>query len=224
MNEQPISKVDYASPHLQVVSVFHTIQGEGPFAGCPAIFVRFGGCNIRCPQCDTNYTKFGHFSVDQLLEAIASFPNKPRLVVLTGGEPLRQNLGQLVDRLYATGFIIQIETNGTLCPATLDYSKVHIVVSPKGRLNSEIAKLAKAFKYVVTYGHTSEEDGLPTSVLGQVVPPGRPPYFYKGPVYVQPADNGEDGQNALNTQEAINSCMKYGYTLCLQIHKIIGME
>lgn len=38
---------------LQVQDVFYTIQGEGPFAGRTAVFIRLTGCNLRCWFCDT---------------------------------------------------------------------------------------------------------------------------------------------------------------------------
>ena len=40
---------------LQVHEIFHTIQGEGPFSGRPAVFIRLSGCNLRCWFCDTEW-------------------------------------------------------------------------------------------------------------------------------------------------------------------------
>lgn len=34
--------------NIQVAEQFHSIQGEGPHAGTPAVFLRFAGCNLRC--------------------------------------------------------------------------------------------------------------------------------------------------------------------------------
>ena len=51
---------------LQVNSIFYTIQGEGPFAGRPAIFIRLAGCNLQCPGCDTEYTKRQTMTVDEI--------------------------------------------------------------------------------------------------------------------------------------------------------------
>ena len=224
MNEQSISKVDYFNAHLSIVSIFLTIQGEGPFSGHPAIFIRLGGCNIRCPQCDTDYSKAGHFSVEQIVDAISHFARKPRLVVLTGGEPFRQNISKLVDTLYVLGYTIQIETNGTLAPNHIDYSRVYVVCSPKLTLNRDMAKIAKAFKYVLHADHISEEDGLPTSVLGHIRPPDRPPKWFTGPIYVQPVDTGNADDNKRHLDATIAVALRYGYTLCLQIHKLINME
>src|SRR3954467_9071958 len=41
---------------LSIHSIFYTLQGEGPYSGCPAVFMRLAGCNLQCPGCDTDYT------------------------------------------------------------------------------------------------------------------------------------------------------------------------
>ena len=56
-NTQPAEKqVKSSGLILAINSIFYTIQGEGPFAGSPAVFVRLAGCNLQCPMCDTEYT------------------------------------------------------------------------------------------------------------------------------------------------------------------------
>ena len=85
--------------------------------GIPAVFVRFSGCNLRCPWCDTEFTDFTHMTSEDIVAAIQDLydtPNKRRkMVVLTGGEPALQVDKPLVDALHAAGFYICIETNGT---------------------------------------------------------------------------------------------------------------
>ena len=51
-NTQEPEKID-RDRHLDVHSIFHTIQGEGPYCGHPAVFIRLAGCNLQCPGCDT---------------------------------------------------------------------------------------------------------------------------------------------------------------------------
>jgi len=36
---------------LKINEIFHSLQGEGPFSGYPALFIRFAGCNLKCPFC-----------------------------------------------------------------------------------------------------------------------------------------------------------------------------
>ena len=86
---------------LWVHSIFPTIQGEGIFAGVPAVFLRLGGCNLQCPFCDTDYTEGSEWMQgDQIVYLVRFFmPRKANLVVITGGEPMRQKLGPLIKTL-----------------------------------------------------------------------------------------------------------------------------
>ena len=135
-----------------IKEMFYTLQGEGTHAGRPAVFCRFAGCNLWtgreadraqaiCQFCDTEFVGTdgvggGKFATAALLaERIASFwpqgseaADDRRFVVLTGGEPLLQVDRELIDALHAQGFMIAVETNGTIAaPAGLDW----ICVSPK---------------------------------------------------------------------------------------------
>lgn len=230
-NTQAIEVRDVSSPDLlDVHSIFYTIQGEGPFAGHPAVFIRLAGCNLQCPGCDTDYTSQRRkMSVTEITnqyikvsEGSEFFP----LVVITGGEPFRQNLKDLVERL-AHFCQIQIETNGVL-PIPNDLPRgVGIVCSPKtSKINPKNINRLSALKYVLHADSVDPDDGLPVKALdhnnsGKVA---RPPEIFGRPIYVQPMDCKDEAQNARNLEAAIKSCMTYGYTLQLQIHKIIGVE
>src|SRR5262245_26281513 len=133
-----------------VKEIFLTLQGEGAHAGRTAVFCRFAGCNLwsgreqdradaQCSFCDTDFvgtdgTRGGSYQgADALADAIADEwgPDRThRFAVLTGGEPLLQADEALLNALHERGFLIAVETNGTLDPpAGLDW----ICVSPKGR-------------------------------------------------------------------------------------------
>ncbi len=140
---------------LPIAEIFGpTVQGEGPYAGRPARFVRFGGCNLSCAWCDTPYTWDGaHFnlrseitsmSVEAIVEAL-----KPDggIVVLTGGEPMlyaeRPAFTLLLRRLSEAGCGIHVESNATLIPPLPVVELVDVfVLSPKivrARAQTDIA-------------------------------------------------------------------------------------
>lgn len=224
LNAQAIEKID-TSDELDVHSVFATIQGEGPFVGMPAVFVRLAGCNLQCPFCDTEYTTGRHrlSAVDLAAQVQAQANATTRLVVITGGEPLRQRIHHVVKLLKDLGFLVQIETNGTLTPFWIAPLGVSIVVSPKtGFVHPAIWEHAAAVKYVLSAGAIDPRDGLPTYVLGHSANPrvARPPSDWSGAIYVQPAD---DEHYTQNLAAAIASVGRHGYRLSLQTHKLIGL-
>ncbi len=241
INTQPIEKkVSRADGLLDVHSIFHTIQGEGPFCGTPCIFIRLAGCNLQCPACDTEYTQTRRLmgpgelvaEVNELWRADVWRPGG--LVVITGGEPFRQDLGELLRELVRSGYYIQIETNGTLQPSPFNYNLdigerqgAYIVCSPKsGKVNTAIWREACCVKYVMEEGNVYEDDGLPITALMHRAKPyvARPPAGWGRPVYLQPMDAKDPTVNMANIVAVRNSCMKHGYILQLQIHKLIGVE
>jgi organic radical activating enzyme len=118
----------------RIKAIWKTLQGEGLFAGRPAVFVRMVGCNMwsgyahtrqrdaerndaLCPLwCDTDFTKEGSavYNSQQLVTAICAIGGDVRFCVITGGEPLMQLDATLVKALHTAGFFIAIETNGTM--------------------------------------------------------------------------------------------------------------
>lgn len=220
-NQQPREKKQHSiSGKLQVHHAWETIQGEGPFAGTPAVFFRLTGCNLQCPFCDTDYTSERQLlTVEQCLTKIRSI-RFSGLVVLTGGEPMRQNVAPLCHELIRNGYQPQIETNGTIYVDGLP--SMEVVCSPKvPKLDVGMCAVVTAWKYVVAADHVDPTDGLPTSTLGGPRP-CRP--TNSSQVYVQPMDEGNEERNKRHIDAAVASCLKYGYRLCLQTHKLIGLE
>lgn len=232
LNAQPIEKRNHSSDNsLEVHSVFHTIQGEGPLTGHPAIFIRLAGCNLQCPLCDTDYTSARErLSPEALLKRVRDLHPGPRLVVITGGEPFRQDITLLVLLLIDEDYQVQIETNGTLAPPPglpgFD-ADVWLVCSPKtSRVHPDTLARTNAWKYVLKHGDVAE-DGLPLRALDHTARPyvqRPPPGFPVSAVYVQPADEQDSVLNRCNLAASVKSCMTHGFTLQLQIHKIIGVE
>lgn len=94
---------------LYVNEIFDSIEGEGKRAGELTTFIRLTGCNLRCSYCDTAYAfKEGHPMTVQEILGEVHYPN----VTLTGGEPLMQDIGELLEALQSHN--VNIETNGSL--------------------------------------------------------------------------------------------------------------
>jgi organic radical activating enzyme len=154
------------------------------------------------------------------------------LIVITGGEPLRQPIGGLCDLLSICGYRVQIESNGVFPPgSTLEYlcltGKVSLIISPKTtRIHPASAGLAVAFKYVLSADSIDPNDGLPIKALDHPASTGvaRPPEGFKGEIYLNPFDAKNETDNALNLSAVVNSCLKYGHRCGIQLHKLINVE
>jgi 7-carboxy-7-deazaguanine synthase len=224
--ENPIRPpVKGAGDILDVQHIFPTVQGEGPFAGTPAVFVRLGGCNLACRFCDTEFEAFNAMPIADILARVQSlsvandgYPISTQLVVVTGGEPLRQPIAPLCDLLLQAGFRVQVETNGTLYRELPQ--GVHVVCSPKNNngtgyapVREDLLRRANAVKFIVSahdaaYNHIAE--------VGQSL--------YGTPVYLQPMDEYDPQKNAANIALASKLAAGNGAKLSLQVHKNIGVE
>ncbi len=201
---------------LSVQEIFPTVQGEGPYAGWPSVFIRLGGCNLACPFCDTEFESFRERSVADIVAEVRDLAVAPTLplIVLTGGEPLRQPLRPLTDALLQENYAIQVETNGTLFQP-LDL-RVQFVCSPKataggyGITRPDMLERVGALKFLISAG-TPPYDAVPD--IGPCA----------APIYIQPMDEYDPVKNAANLQHTLALVRTQGYRLSLQLHKIIGI-
>jgi len=229
LNQQvPLKPMPDKRGRMLVHSTFHTIQGEGPFAGRRSVFVRLHGCNLQCPLCDTEYTNLStlYTPKDLLAKCRELGPGGSELVVITGGEPFRHNLGPFVDLLAKEGMQVQIETNGTLPPTISEKNLSAVVVcSPKTpTVNRLTHNRATHWKYVLEHGHVDPRDSLPTRVLGLDLKPQRPPMLLpRDRIFVQPLDEQDDAKNRLHLITTANTALKHGYRLGVQMHKLAGL-
>lgn len=157
--DRNVSVKDYekfGSDVLLVTNIFRTIQGEGPFAGRPAVFIRLAGCNKgdkkACEFCDTYfaYAAGKPMTVDQIdarIQELCGITCYSHLIVITGGEPMMQdNLARLVEHLCSLHYDVQIETNGDRLVADL-HNDCNIVISPKINPSSkQYMPLANAYR------------------------------------------------------------------------------
>lgn len=235
LNMQPGEKITFREDGvLDVFKVFYTVQGEGPFAGQPAVFIRLAGCDLQCPQCDTDYTsQRQEIPTEQLLMEVNRVcsggiwwrKNWKPLIVFTGGEPLRQNIGPAVRVLLEADYInVQIETNGSCFQPEVPYLPITVVCSPKTpTLNRNLIPHIKHLKYVIEYGKV-DESGFPESTLGNHFGVCRPWPGFSGTIWVQPLDTGDPLRNKANADECVRVAMKFGYRVSVQTHKLLGVE
>ena len=114
---------------MKVFEIFPSIQGEGPYQGIPTAFIRLSGCNLRCRWCDTPKTQDGSTGEEMTVDEVFGHVKRLGLshVCITGGEPLIQQdeLLSLLKELHEGGYIVGIETNGTIDPVpVMEYSSV----------------------------------------------------------------------------------------------------
>jgi 7-carboxy-7-deazaguanine synthase len=156
---------DAPADSLFVTSMFFTLQGEGPYAGMPALFIRLAKCNLDCSFCDTFFDDGDWMTYAEISkkahETILAFwqdqgkevPNwaveqqhvgkmYPNIVlVMTGGEPLiQENISEFMAQQLHNFKEVQVESNGI--PDTVVPPGVTLVCSPKC-----VEKNGRAIKY-----------------------------------------------------------------------------
>jgi 7-carboxy-7-deazaguanine synthase len=113
---------------LRVNEIYASFQGEGPNVGAPTLFVRFVGCNLKCPgwPCDTQHAidpaiyrhEMEKFNVDEFVQRVVSSWHPGMNICFTGGEVTLQPIDELeraLSRITAhTGADLELFTNGTL--------------------------------------------------------------------------------------------------------------
>ena len=228
VKQQKISDYDGT---IGITEIFYTLQGEGMFSGRPALFIRVKDCCLSCHFCDTEFSKGSNMDIDAIIiEAKEQMKDVScDLIVITGGEPLiHQGVSELANRLLSLGFKVQIETCGVVSLDSLPFDNpyFYIVVSPKtGKLNTQIWDNADAFKYIITDGEVDPNTGLPdmsTQNKGKHLTIAKPRPGAN--VYLTPCDpHLKEEDYKANINAAIASCMKHGYTLNLQVHKVVGL-
>ena len=223
---------------LQVREVFATIQGEGPHAGLPAVFIRLSGCHLACMWCDTswddendNYVSYKDLAEDAFIKwGQCMGSHALPLFVLTGGEPVRQQITPFIEELLrlCPNAIIQVETAGSFYREVLSNPRVQVVVSPKTTLvHPVVSRICVGYKYIIRATDKFHKDyGTPiSSTQGNTDKPVQlavpPSHLQKSSIYLQPCDEGDVNKNSANMHKCYEISMAYGYRIGLQIHKIL---
>ena len=180
----------------RINEIFYSLQGEGANTGMPAVFVRFSGCNLRCPFCDTDFASYREMELAEILDSIEEFPSD--FIVLTGGEPSLQIDSELIEALHEHDKVIAIETNGTHpLPTDIDW----VTCSPKegSRIvlrEADEVKVVYTGQDVEQYADMIEAESY----------------------YLQPC-------SCENTDEVIAYCLAHPHwSLSLQTHKLIHIQ
>ena len=194
-----------------IVEIFNSVQGEGYHTGTPSIFIRFGGCNLQCSWCDTDFSKWDKMTVSEIMAVLSKWDTKR--VIFTGGEPAMQKLRPLSDELHSKGYNIAIETNGTI---ELEEGLVDwICVSPKDMLYPEFSiKQRKGNELKVVY--TGQDLGMYDNLKD-----GFENLFLQ-PCYDEAKDPGTNGKTFHSTFDMVME--NPGWNLSLQTHKWMGVD
>jgi len=194
-----------------IVEIFHSVQGEGYHTGTPSIFIRFGGCNLSCTWCDTDFSVWDKMTISEIISIVEKYPTKK--IIYTGGEPAMQKLRPLSDELHSKGYNIAIETNGTI---ELEEGLVDwICVSPKDMLYPEFSiKQRKGNELKVVY--TGQDLGMYDNLKD-----GFENLFLQ-PCYDESKDAGTNGKTFHSTFDTV--MQNPGWNLSLQTHKWMGVE
>ena len=205
----------------KVNEIFYTLQGEGAHSGIPAVFVRFSGCNLRCPWCDTEFASHTDMTAEEIVAEVLelyAIPNERRkMVVLTGGEPSLQVDKTLIDALHAAGFYICIETNGTRpLPAGIDW----ITCSPKAGTKIALHHVNEV-KVVFTGDYDPEIWRTQLEAEHWLLQPLR----FTGEWLIEHAiDEWEDDRND-NLDDTVRYILSHPFwRLSVQLHKIVGLR
>ena len=242
---EPGTADDPSAPTYRVKEIFRTVQGEGFWAGRPAVFVRLVGCNMwsgyesdrerdadrsgaDCPLwCDTDFTKEGSapYTAKALVDEMQETGGDIDFCVVTGGEPFLQMDADLVLEMQAAGYEVACETNGTLRLAKTFWDEDEmrvvspdwIVCSPKLPQEELVLERFDELKLVVP-------DYLPGAYDAFA---GRASLHELGVslrplLWLQPED-GPRLQEA--TAKAVNLALQHPrWRVSVQTHKVLGVD
>jgi 7-carboxy-7-deazaguanine synthase len=202
---------------LKINETFWSFQGEGLRVGVPSVFLRFAGCSVQCPYCDSKDSwkidAGASVSIEEILSEIEKYKKKypQSQVVITGGEPLEQDLSEITTALKKKNNFLSIETNGVHFQ---DLSIDWWTVSPKDVtdyfIHEDLLKKTNEIKLVVNKNLTIDVIKRTRSMVPVSVP-----------IFLQP--EADDKNRYVNTFSLFQQCQeeKLENTRAgIQLHKI----
>lgn len=212
---------------MKVNEIFYSLQGEGRWTGTPAVFVRFSGCNLKCPFCDTDHNEGIQLTEKEIITEVEKYPAEH--VIFTGGEPTLQLTRTLVDELHDRGKIIHIETNGTIAlPDNLENIIDWITVSPKESVAASEQSAGSRSHDIRNSIKIQRIDEL--KLLYQPDNPFIEEYSgleitHPECRYLQPVDVGDSTRNRLILSSTIDYILRHPHwKLSLQTHKLLDIK
>lgn len=201
-------------------TLYRTIQGEGYWSGTPVVLVRLQGCHVGCPWCDTRETWDPAGGHSRTAESIAQEARRiapaVRVALLTGGEPLEQDVSDLIGRLHGVHFAVHVETSGTAPLPASGPPPDWLTVSPKigmpGGKDVRDDVLLRADEIKMVVGKRKDIDTLQMLLACIPIRSGRPV------VSLQPLS-----ESAKATELCVNAAMEHGWRVSLQTHKILAI-
>ncbi|MBT3772572.1 MAG: radical SAM protein [Euryarchaeota archaeon] len=194
-----------------VVEIFHSVQGEGVKAGIPHVFIRFGGCNLHCKWCDTDFTKFTIMTAAQIVEEVSKY--NCNNIIFTGGEPMLNDLWPLSRLFHSRGYYLSCESNGTIVipEGLLDW----ICISPKDQEFPNVLirqKTGDELKCVYVGQDLSMYDEISRGFDNLLLQP----------CYDHSKDVEWNGRKFAEVEEVVK--MNQNWRLSLQTHKWMGVD
>jgi len=129
--------------------MFHSIQGEGYWAGHNAFFIRLAGCDVACPWCDTKeswHTRHPVLNVAAILAEVRA--SLAPIAIITGGEPLMHNLDELTVTLQGEGIRTHLETSGAH-PLSGDWDWITLSPKPHREPKGMVVKICDEVKVII---------------------------------------------------------------------------
>lgn len=189
--------------------IFYSLQGEGEHSGRAAVFIRFSGCNLKCPFCDTDFRNGKWMTGEEIVQAVRDMYIPGAIIVLTGGEPTLQVDEELLKGLAGTKMLICMETNGSRpVPAGVDF----ITCSPKSDFVGDYEVIPFAHEVKVVF------DGVhdPEPWLNRIQSPR---------YYLQPCDTGDPVVNEQILSKVTEYIKQHPvWRLSLQTQKILKIR
>ena len=211
-----------------LVEIFESLQGEGRNMGRPCVFLRFAGCNLKCPWCDTDVKKRFSASLEEVLKELGQC--KAKSVILTGGEPtIQEGMPELVAALKAKGYWIGVETNGTRDADWLGFVD-YVACSPKMEFEDLYVKRSDGAPAVAGGATAGAPSLLRSADEVRVVASSETVVSFcrrmrkliaATDYYVSPCDR--DGQIDFATAKSVLSQLD-GWSLSVQLHKLLGFR